>query len=62
MVPRAKIGYKTKYPRIRSDQKPYFLKNEDIDKKLSYFEFWYIWLKIVVPGATIVLRLLYKVP
>ncbi len=33
------FGYNTKYPRMRTDQKTYFLKNGDNGKKLGYFEF-----------------------
>ncbi len=28
------LSYNTKYPRVRSDQKAYFLKSKDKDKKL----------------------------
>ncbi len=31
---------------MRSGQKTYFLKTKDMAKKLWYFEFWPIWLKI----------------
>ncbi len=52
-VVREKIGYgyKTKYPRIRSDQKTHFLKNKYVHKKLLCLEFWLFWVKIVVPRA-----------
>ncbi len=33
------FGYNTKYPRMRSDQKTYFLKNKDIGKKQVNFQF-----------------------
>ena len=47
------MGYKKKYPRIRPDQKTYFLRNEAIDKKLFVFLIWLLWLKIGVPRAKI---------
>jgi hypothetical protein len=58
-VVREKIGYgyKTKYPRIRSDQKTHFLKNKDIHKKLLYLDFLLFWVKIVVPKVNIVFQL-----
>ncbi len=47
------FGYETKYPRMSSNSKTYFLENKDVDKKQYNFEFWLIWLKIVVPRAKI---------
>jgi len=45
-----------------SDQKTYFLKSNDVNKKLWHFELGLIWLKIVVPRAIIVFQLKDKVP
>jgi len=39
VVPKAKIGLYTKYPRMRSDQKTYFLKNGNKDKIQQNFDF-----------------------
>ncbi len=33
------FGYNTKYPRMRCDQKTYFLRNRDKGKKIRMFEF-----------------------
>ena len=47
---------------MSSNSKTYCLKNKDIDKKMSYLEFWPIWLKIMVLKANIGFGLLTKYP
>ncbi len=47
---------------MRSNYKTFYLKNEGTDKKLLHFEFWHVWLKIVVPRAKIGFWLKGKVP
>ena len=47
---------------MSSNSKTYYLKKKDIDKKLRFFEFWLICLKIMVLKANIGFGLLTKYP
>jgi hypothetical protein len=52
-VPRAKkcFGYNTKYPRMRSDQKTYYIKIENKCQKVGFFKFQLMHWKVMVPRA-----------